>query len=166
MSREALLMTPASGHGHLRASHADRERAIGVLKAAYVYGLVTKDEFDARVGRTFASRTYAELAVVTADIPAGLPALPPAPAGAPSQAPAPAATAPAERMLTAATATTAIAAVLALAAALVLPNPAAGLLVIFAAGSAAVTMLLLARLVRGTEQGDKPPGGQRTQLAG
>jgi hypothetical protein len=31
---------------------------------------VTKDEFDARVGQAFASRTYAELATVTADIPA------------------------------------------------------------------------------------------------
>jgi hypothetical protein len=27
-----------------------------------VHGLVTKDEFDARVSQTFASRTYAELA--------------------------------------------------------------------------------------------------------
>jgi hypothetical protein len=41
-----------------------------VLKAAFVHGRVTKDEFDARVGQAFGSRTYAELAVVTADIPA------------------------------------------------------------------------------------------------
>jgi hypothetical protein len=32
------------GHGRLRASHADRERVIGTLTAAYVYGLVTKEE--------------------------------------------------------------------------------------------------------------------------
>ena len=51
------MTTPASGHGHLRTSRADRERVIGLLKAAYVYGLVTKDEFDERVGQTFASRT-------------------------------------------------------------------------------------------------------------
>lgn len=156
------MTTPASGHGHLRTSRADRERVIGLLKAAYVYGLVTKDEFDERVGQTFASRTYAELAVVTADLPAGLPALPPVPA----RTPAAAETAPGEGMLTAATATTAITAVLALAAALVLPNPVAGLLVIFAAGSAAVTMLLLARLVRGTAPGDEPPRGPRPQPAG
>ena len=32
-----------------------------MLKAAFVQGRVTKDEFDARVGQAFASRTYAEL---------------------------------------------------------------------------------------------------------
>ena len=42
-----------------------------MLKAAFVDGRVTKDEFDARVGHAFASRTYADLAAVTADIPAG-----------------------------------------------------------------------------------------------
>jgi hypothetical protein len=65
------------GRGRLRASHADRERVIGTLKAAYVYGLVTKEEFDARVAQTLAARTHAELATVTADLPAGLPAPPP-----------------------------------------------------------------------------------------
>ena len=60
----------AAGRGRLRASHADREQVIDILKAAFVHGRVTKDEFDARVGQAFASRTYAELAAVTADIPA------------------------------------------------------------------------------------------------
>ncbi len=60
------------GRGSLRASYADREHVIGVLKAAFVQGRLTKDEFDERVGQTFASRTYAELATVTRDIPAGL----------------------------------------------------------------------------------------------
>ncbi len=63
--------------GHLRASHADRDRVVDKLKAAYVYGLVTKEEFDARVGQTFAARTFAELAAVTSDIPAGLAPAPP-----------------------------------------------------------------------------------------
>lgn len=78
-------MGPWGDRGRLRASHADRERVIGTLTAAYVYGLVTKDEFDERVGQTFAARTYAELAVTTADIPPGLaPAPPPLrPASAP-----------------------------------------------------------------------------------
>ena len=62
----------AAGRGHLRALHADREQMIDALKAAFVQGRLTKDEFDARIGQTFASRTYAELATVTADIPAGL----------------------------------------------------------------------------------------------
>ena len=60
------------GRGALRASHADRELVIGTLKAAFVQGRLTKDEFDERVGQTLASRTYAELAAVTYDIPAGL----------------------------------------------------------------------------------------------
>jgi hypothetical protein len=71
----------AGGRGRLRASHADREQVIDVLKAAFVQGRLTKDEFDLRVGQAFATRTYAELADVTADIPAGpiaaLPSKPP-----------------------------------------------------------------------------------------
>jgi hypothetical protein len=61
----------AAGRGHLRASHADREQVIGTLKAAFVERRLTKDEFDMRVGDAFASRTYAELVMVTADLPAG-----------------------------------------------------------------------------------------------
>ena len=60
------------GRGHLRVSHADRERVIAALRAAFVQGRLTKDEFDSRVGRVLGSRTYAELAALTADIPAGL----------------------------------------------------------------------------------------------
>jgi hypothetical protein len=61
-----------AGSGDLRASHADRERVIGILTAAFVQGRLAKDEFDLRVGQALASRTYAELAVVTADLPPGL----------------------------------------------------------------------------------------------
>jgi Domain of unknown function (DUF1707) len=59
--------------GDLRASHADRERVIGTLKAAYVEGRLTEDELDARVGQVYASRTYAELAKVTAEVTADIP---------------------------------------------------------------------------------------------
>jgi hypothetical protein len=55
----------------MRASHADRDRAIATLKAAFVQGRLTKDEFDDRVGQTLAARTHAELAALTTDIPAG-----------------------------------------------------------------------------------------------
>ena len=61
-----------TGRSRLRASHADRERVIAVLKAAFVQGRLTKDEFDTRVGKVFNSRTYAELAAVTTDLPAEL----------------------------------------------------------------------------------------------
>jgi hypothetical protein len=56
----------------LRASRADRERVIDLLKAAFVQGRLDRDEFDARIGQALASRTHGELAAVTADIPAEL----------------------------------------------------------------------------------------------
>jgi hypothetical protein len=66
------MAADTAGRGRLRASHADRDHVLDVLKAAFVQGLLTKDEFDMRMGQTFASRTYAELDALTADIPAGL----------------------------------------------------------------------------------------------
>jgi hypothetical protein len=62
----------AGDRSRLRAAHADREQVIDVVKAAFVQGRLAKDEFDQRIARVFASRTYADLAVLTADIPAGL----------------------------------------------------------------------------------------------
>ena len=67
----------AVDRGHLRASHADREQVIAMLKVAFVQGRLTKDELDARAGWTFAARTYTELAAITADLPAGLISAPP-----------------------------------------------------------------------------------------
>jgi Domain of unknown function (DUF1707) len=79
----------AGGPGHLRASHADRERAVDTLKAAFVRGWLTKGELDVGVGRALAARTYAELAAVTARIPAGSsPTRPPKSAGPQPQRPA------------------------------------------------------------------------------
>lgn len=72
-------MPVAAGRGHLRGSHADREQVIATLKAAFVQGRLAKDEFDLRVGQALASQTYAELAAVTADLPAGLTAAQPSP---------------------------------------------------------------------------------------
>jgi Domain of unknown function (DUF1707) len=62
-----------AGRGQFRASHADRDQAVDVIKSAFVQGLLTKSELDARVGQAFTSRTYAELAALTTDLPAGLP---------------------------------------------------------------------------------------------
>lgn len=67
-----IAATTGGNHSHLRASHADREQLIGTLKTAFVQGRLTEDELDARVDLVYASRTYAELAEVTADIPAEL----------------------------------------------------------------------------------------------
>ena len=70
-------MPAALGRGRLRACHADREQVIGVLKAAFVQGRLGKDELAVRVGQALAARTYADLATLTADLPAGLAAAQP-----------------------------------------------------------------------------------------
>ena len=94
-----------TGRGHMRAAQADREQAITVMKAAYAQGRLTKDELEVRAGRAFASRTYAELAALTADIPADSPAVGPTAAGsdaAGSDAAGPAPSTPARTMAKAA----------------------------------------------------------------
>lgn len=53
-------------HGRMRASDADRERAVEALKAGCREGLLTSAELDARTGQVFLSRTYAELTAATA----------------------------------------------------------------------------------------------------
>jgi len=79
----------AGGRGRLRASNADREHVVEVLKRAFVHGRLTKGELDLRVSQALASRTYAELAAVTADIRPGPPtAKPPIPARAQGGQPA------------------------------------------------------------------------------
>jgi hypothetical protein len=79
----------AAGPGQFRTSQVDREQTIEVLKTAFAEDRLTKDELDLRVGQALASRTYAELAAITADIPAGPAAAPPPrqPARAQNRAP-------------------------------------------------------------------------------
>jgi Domain of unknown function (DUF1707) len=60
----------AAGRDRLRAGHADREQVIEALKDAFVEGRLTRDELDVRAGRALAARTHAELAALTADVPA------------------------------------------------------------------------------------------------
>lgn len=72
-------IAPGAAGRRLRASHADRDRVIDVLKAAFIQGMLDKDEFDLRVAQTLASRTYADLAALTADIPATVAAAQPPP---------------------------------------------------------------------------------------
>jgi DUF1707 SHOCT-like domain len=86
---------PGRASDHLRASDADREQVLEFLKTAFVQGRLTMDELDARAGQALVSRTYGELAALTADIPSGpaqvLPRPPAAPAGVPAAEPVPAA---------------------------------------------------------------------------
>jgi hypothetical protein len=79
--------TRIEGRSYLRASHADRERVIEVLKAAFIQGRLDKYELDLRVGQVFASRTYADLNALTADLPVRPAAAQPSAAQAPGPAP-------------------------------------------------------------------------------
>jgi Domain of unknown function (DUF1707) len=76
---------PAASRDRLRAGHADREQVIEALKTAFVDGRLTKNELASRAGWALAARTYADLAALTADIPAE-----PAPAVAATAEPTPA----------------------------------------------------------------------------
>jgi hypothetical protein len=53
-------------HGLMRASDADRDRAVGALEAGYQQGLLTAGQLRARTRQVRASRTYAELTAATA----------------------------------------------------------------------------------------------------
>lgn len=70
----------------MRASDADREQVVEILTAAFVEGRLSLDELGLRAGHALASRTYAELAAVIADIPA--PPLKPPPLPGPARLPA------------------------------------------------------------------------------
>ncbi|TXS69546.1 DUF1707 domain-containing protein [Streptomyces sp. me109] len=61
---------PGSSPG-LRASHADRDRAVDVLRIAAGDGRLTADELDERLEAALSARTLGELAVLTADLPPG-----------------------------------------------------------------------------------------------
>ena len=53
----------------LRASHADRDRVVEVLRVAAGDGLLTAAELDERLEAALSARTRSELAVLTADLP-------------------------------------------------------------------------------------------------
>jgi len=142
--------------GHLRASDFDRAQVIDDLKAAYVDGLVTKDEFDTRVSQTLASRTRAELALVIADLPAGQ--QPPKPAPARGNALAAVNVRPGDRAIMVTAVVAGLASVISVSAG-PFASPAAFLLLLGAAGSAFASLVLLRNRIRGTRRG-KGSGGQ------
>jgi uncharacterized membrane protein len=63
---------PAAGGGssRLRASDTDRDRAAAILAAAYSEGRLAEDEYDDRLHRALAARTYADLDLLMTDLPA------------------------------------------------------------------------------------------------
>jgi hypothetical protein len=62
-------VSPA-GTSHLRASDADRERAVDILRGAFVEGRLSNDEYHERVSQAYAGRTYGDLTRLIADLPA------------------------------------------------------------------------------------------------
>jgi hypothetical protein len=70
-SRAVQSDLPATVAGEeLRASHADRDQVVELLRVAAGDGRVSAEELDDRLDRALAARTYAELAALTADLPA------------------------------------------------------------------------------------------------
>ncbi len=57
-------------HSQLRASHQDRDRVVEILRVAAGDGRLTAQELDERLGVALTARTFAELAALTADLPA------------------------------------------------------------------------------------------------
>ena len=72
MTGEFLPAGDSPGPGaepELRASHADRDRVVEVLRVAAGDGLLTAAELDERLQAALSARTRSELAVLTADLP-------------------------------------------------------------------------------------------------
>ena len=65
-----------TAQAELRASHADRDRVVELLRVAAGDGRLTAEELDDRLEVALTARTYSELAVLTTDLPAA-----PLPAG-------------------------------------------------------------------------------------
>ena len=69
----------------MKASDSDRDAVVSDLGEHFQAGRLTAGEFDERMGRALAARTWGELTDLLADLPATLPA-PQAPAGRSSSA--------------------------------------------------------------------------------
>jgi hypothetical protein len=61
---------PDESQPELRASHADRDQVVEALRIAAGDGRLTAEELDERLEAALTARTYRELAVLTADLPA------------------------------------------------------------------------------------------------
>jgi hypothetical protein len=64
----------------MRVADVDRKAVVDRLHVAHAEGLITLDEFDARVADTWQAKTRRDLAKLTADLPAPRPVVAAAPA--------------------------------------------------------------------------------------
>jgi Domain of unknown function (DUF1707)/Cell wall-active antibiotics response 4TMS YvqF len=71
------LPEPTDQRRSLRVSDTDRERVAEVLRDAAGQGRITMDELDERLGAAYAAKTYADLEIVTRDLPTPHPVTPP-----------------------------------------------------------------------------------------
>ena len=62
-----------SMHPSLRASDADREQLVDVLKNAFTEGRLSQDEYNDRMERAYTAKTYGELRALVGDLPAQVP---------------------------------------------------------------------------------------------
>ncbi len=65
------------------AAHADRERAVDVLRAGFSEGRLQQDEYEKRIERAYQARTVGELSLLVADLPQGPSAMQPPVLGPP-----------------------------------------------------------------------------------
>jgi hypothetical protein len=63
----------AGAHAGLRASDADRERLVELLKTAFAEGRLSQDEYNLRMGHAYTARTYGELGALVSDLPGAMP---------------------------------------------------------------------------------------------
>jgi hypothetical protein len=56
-------------HATLRASDADREQLVEVLKTAFGEGRLTQDEYTTRMEQAYTAKTYGELRALVTDLP-------------------------------------------------------------------------------------------------
>ena len=66
----AAEIARTGGSPEVRASHADRDRTVDVLRVAAGDGRLTLEELDERLETALSARTVSELAVLTADLAA------------------------------------------------------------------------------------------------
>ncbi|MFF3491115.1 DUF1707 and DUF4190 domain-containing protein [Streptomyces sp. NPDC002795] len=75
MSNPSWQPVPWPGHqGHqpsMLAAHADRERAVDVLRAGFAEGRMQQSEYERRIERAYQARTVGELTTLVADLPQG-----------------------------------------------------------------------------------------------
>jgi Domain of unknown function (DUF1707)/Cell wall-active antibiotics response 4TMS YvqF len=81
---ENLPERPSNPNAHLRASDADRDRVVDVLRESLMAGRLTQDEHAERLDQVLKARTLGELEPITHDLPEASAIAGPTPANLPA----------------------------------------------------------------------------------